>query len=312
MQACDDFIVEVIKKLPNECAWLDYKIQPYKKVKLSDYIKDVIAMLNSEEAYGKDKCIIFGITNNRHRKGITNFCDDSIFQELLNKITPRPEVSTGNKECGDVNYGYIFIPKENIERAYEVSQDYICEQTSILKGQAFIRKGSSNFVLTSNEREKIILKKYSLGVVAYEDPEVIAINSKMALGKSNYCNPDFCGVVKYNCANNNGRYEIGQGAYKFAIHWYTVNNGVAHIRGENSEKIGYRDNCTEFPDKKEIIEFDFTSFDRRVSKDEVAVLLNTYGNFAVLKLNDAKSKSHGALHDEVTFEYRIIKTDDSM
>ena len=50
MRYVDDFIVEILSRLPSECAYLDYKEIPYLKDYYHDLIKDVIAMLNSEEA----------------------------------------------------------------------------------------------------------------------------------------------------------------------------------------------------------------------------------------------------------------------
>ena len=49
---------KILTLRPSECAYLDYKEVPYMTSKKLDFIKDVIAMLNTEEAYAKDKVIV--------------------------------------------------------------------------------------------------------------------------------------------------------------------------------------------------------------------------------------------------------------
>ena len=73
----DDFITETLYRLPSECAYLDYKEIPYLKDHYHDLIKDVIAMLNSEEGIGYNKAIIFGVSDNipRDLRGIDSFLD---------------------------------------------------------------------------------------------------------------------------------------------------------------------------------------------------------------------------------------------
>ena len=50
----DDIIYDIINRLPSEESCIDYKLDPYLKGK-KDYafVKDVIAMLNSEEGAGR-------------------------------------------------------------------------------------------------------------------------------------------------------------------------------------------------------------------------------------------------------------------
>ena len=54
----EEDIKKILTELPSECSYLDYKEIPYLKNKKHDFIKDVIAMLNSPECIGKKKYII--------------------------------------------------------------------------------------------------------------------------------------------------------------------------------------------------------------------------------------------------------------
>lgn len=160
MITVDEKVINIIKKLPNENAGLDYKVLPYKKEKMADFIIDVIAMLNSDESYGSDKFIIFGITDNKFKKGIIEelWYDDNHFQNLVDKINPRPEILTGNITYEKLIYGFVYISCNNKDRVYEVKFNYISEKSFVSEGQAFIRKGSKNYTINSDEREQAILK----------------------------------------------------------------------------------------------------------------------------------------------------------
>ena len=52
MWYADDYIIEILSKLPSECAYLDYKLFPYVKDHYQDLMKDVIAMLNPRKESG--------------------------------------------------------------------------------------------------------------------------------------------------------------------------------------------------------------------------------------------------------------------
>ena len=106
MWYADDFITETLSRLPSECAYLDYKEIPYLKDHYHDLIKDVIAMLNSEEGIGYNKAIIFGVSDNipRDLRGIDSFLantpekfDDASYQTVFDRVTPRPHITVGTK-----------------------------------------------------------------------------------------------------------------------------------------------------------------------------------------------------------------------
>ncbi|SEA85794.1 Putative DNA-binding domain-containing protein [Eubacterium aggregans] len=158
-------VMNIIDSLPNvnEKSTIDFKIAPYPKNKMADFISDVIAMLNSIEGYRKDKYIIIGIVDEtKYAKGISIFDmpDDSHFQNLLDKIAPRPIVETGTVQVDSQTYGYIYIPKDNKERVYEVSENYGQGTAKEVKvGQSFIRMGSKTSVISNENRSYIKFQK---------------------------------------------------------------------------------------------------------------------------------------------------------
>lgn len=163
-------IIEILQKLPSEGPNLDYKEMPYKPHDRLSFIKDVIAMLNAEAAMDKDKFIIFGVEDkSRQLKGIEEgtWRDDNEWQDLLSKISPTPiDVRTGTVCYENMVFGYIYISSLNNEWIYEAETavfpdrgQQAKESNTLFKGQAFTRRGSTNVVLFSKDRQRILEKK---------------------------------------------------------------------------------------------------------------------------------------------------------
>lgn len=160
----EDDLNRILTDLPSENAMIDYKQIPYQlKCSGADFIKDVIAMLNSEEGYGYDKYIVIGVEDRDHNFiGLkTEMSDDADYQNLVDKMYPRPEVQTGVFKFDGLDFGYIRISKNNEERVYEVNESYVPKNESskkkdcVCKGLAFIRRGSKNYVMTQADRRRI-------------------------------------------------------------------------------------------------------------------------------------------------------------
>lgn len=81
--------------------------------------------------------------------------DDNEFQNLTDKIRPRPEIQTGKIEFEGLYYGYIRISNANDERVYEVNSTYPQKTHYINEGQAFIRRGSVMYIMNQKDRKKV-------------------------------------------------------------------------------------------------------------------------------------------------------------
>lgn len=175
----------ILNELPQENAWLDYKADPYKTSDIGGLINDLSAFLNSEQSYGKNKYIIYGIDNKKNRRGIVDdeMLDDHYFQDAATHIFPTPKIITGTIEHtyqGEKKiYGFIQISKENTDRIYEIKKDTIEKNDNDLytkkeifnktaiKSTAWIRIGSTKEYLDEYTRRKIyefdnIKKDFSL------------------------------------------------------------------------------------------------------------------------------------------------------
>lgn len=222
MTTTEDTVIKLLSKLPGECAWIDYKVQVYSKEKMSDAIKDSIAMLNSNEAFGKDKYLIFGVAevepHKYHPVGIkSSFPDDAHFQNLFDKIVPRPTIETSVVEINKLSFGYFFISKENNDRVYEVALDYGNGATAIVKqGQSFIRVGSTTRHISPQEREDILAYKLSKGL-GPPNKSLLALQAIDTIEQHKYTCREDNGTITFQSDNNNGRYNLGHSDRLFTV-----------------------------------------------------------------------------------------------
>ncbi|MBK5261048.1 MAG: toll/interleukin-1 receptor domain-containing protein [Peptostreptococcaceae bacterium] len=109
------------------------------------------------------------------------------------------------------------------------------------------------------------------------------------------------GTVIFESSNNNHLFTIGTGEYEFQTSWNSANAGVVYATGN----VGFNNDFGIFPEYKEISKFNFSSGTRRAQVNDIIIWQNHDGRFMGTKIIDVKSRSHGAHHDEVTFEYKI-------
>lgn len=168
MEFVEEKIGRILRTLPSECPTLDYKVVPYKKHQNHKFIKDVIANLNSLEGIGKDKYILFGVTDDRQLRGIDSddWRDDNEWQNLARKITPEPAIQTGTVSYDDKIFGYVYISKDNVDFPYEVKETEgsfdegkINAKSAVFEGQAYTRRGSTTEVLHEDGRRLLRDKK---------------------------------------------------------------------------------------------------------------------------------------------------------
>ncbi len=160
--SCDDEVRRILDSLPCECPCIDYKQIPYINEKKFEFIIDVVALLNCEEAMGYDRYIIIGVKEENHqykriglKPTMPPMQDDNELQALVDLIRPRPIVHAGTINFDDESYGYIHISSENNSRTYEVAKTFPETTHKVHEGQAFIRIGTTKKVMTKEDRIRV-------------------------------------------------------------------------------------------------------------------------------------------------------------
>lgn len=177
-----DIINELIT-CHDECEYLDFKQIPYKKEKLVDFVKDVVAFANSE--CRQDKYIILGIediSKNIIGIDIEDMQDSAILQNLLiQKVEPDINIESSTIQYDGQVIGYIKILASNNNRPYLIKDDYEKGNKKIKTGELFIRKGSFNSHMTRADLDKI----YSSGSFEVSFYENVLFISPISIEKKN-------------------------------------------------------------------------------------------------------------------------------
>lgn len=311
-------VKEILKYLPSENCQLDYKVKEYEITKdgnTTELIKDVLAMLNSNEAYEMDKYIILGVTDQKYIKGLyIPMADDNQYQSIFDTyITPRPIIETGELKYSNKLIGYIYINKTNLIIPYEVKKEKKDSKKTLSIGASFIRKGSINIELQQEDRETLMLKRSEkhpnennlYNAIKRITHARIELNNK---------NKNSEGTAKFDPSSNNGCYTIGKKAFEFTPKFEAASNDTARIYNDfGNISIGKVKNFRENPifndfnkfNKKNIQDLDFSSRLQNFNKNDLAILVNTHGNIALIYFDIIESESHGKEKDLLKFNWKI-------
>lgn len=278
-------IFRILSELPTEKSYIDYKQIPYLENKKADFIADVCGFLNSIDSYKKDKFIIFGVQDKPlKRKGIKKelMDDDASYQDLCDKIQPRPIVETGiiKFEEDGYDYGYVYIPKENTDRIYSICEDYPKEEVTrfeektgkrakVYASTAYIRKGSKNYKLNEYDRrniyenDRIEKTKETNEILNYSFEEVDANEIRDIL--------KICSLFgAWNDKNENDKKIISEVIGSDYDTWIKT---IRRLLSNKSEYIEYKNHIWKIKKREELIErYAENFFDNEIEKFKNALI----------------------------------------
>ena len=120
------------------------------------------------------------------------------------------------------------------------------------------------------------------------------------------------GEVVFDYGSHNGRYVIGSGELTFETMWTKASDTEIHIYNDppSIHGVALAKRCTSISQVLNAELLDFTSRARTVPRGEVAVLRNTKGFYAAVRVLGIKDDSRRDDRDELRFRY-AIQTDGS-
>lgn len=127
-----------------------------------------------------------------------------------------------------------------------------------------------------------------------------------------YVSPATTGRVTFDYSNNNGRYSIGAGELLFETKWSKSSDHNIQLLSD-PDSIS---TVSVVKDKREIREvddartYDCSSRVRRPNVGQIALLRNSNGFWAAIKVVTIKDDTRSSQFDEVTFDY-VIQTNGS-
>jgi len=126
--------------------------------------------------------------------------------------------------------------------------------------------------------------------------------------KLQYHDPELTGQVTFNYSNNNGVYSIGRDEFFFETKWSKASDRSIHLVSDPPSIAG----VAEAPDLRsyrsvtDLASYDMSSRVRTIQEGEHAILKNSHGKYAVLKVLDVKDRTRLDTVDELTFEFYIL------
>lgn len=120
-------------------------------------------------------------------------------------------------------------------------------------------------------------------------------------------NPKLQGEATFNPLNNNGIYTIGHGDFLFELKFSQASSRSIYLYHDppSINTIAIAQDHREFNEILDATVFDTSSRTRTLLEQEIAVLQNSKGHFAAVKILDVKDKSHGDSIDELHISYWI-------
>ena len=122
-----------------------------------------------------------------------------------------------------------------------------------------------------------------------------------------YVSPSTFGTVTFDYSNNNGRYFIGQGELAFELDFSKSSNWNIQLYNAPSSirTVAIAKDVNEISEIVDARQYDGSSRVRRPNINQIAVLQNSNGFYAAIKILAIKDDTRGEEYDEVIFEYKI-------
>lgn len=122
-----------------------------------------------------------------------------------------------------------------------------------------------------------------------------------------YVSPATSGTISFDYSNNNGRYFIGQAELMFELGFSKASDKNIHLHNDplSIRTVAIAKDSLDIKIIKDARLYDGSSRVRSLSINQVAVLQNSNGFYAAIKVLSIKDDTRGADFDEVTFEYFI-------
>ncbi|MNG01311.1 hypothetical protein D3C84_842840 [compost metagenome] len=132
-------------------------------------------------------------------------------------------------------------------------------------------------------------------------------NQRFLPNNEKYVSPAMSGTVTFDYSNNNGKYFIGQGELAFVLELKKSSATNIQLYNDPPEikTIAIAKGVEHITEIEDARDFDGSSRVRRPRVGQIAVLQNTNGFYAAIKILSVKDDTRGPDEDEVIFDYVI-------
>ncbi len=121
-----------------------------------------------------------------------------------------------------------------------------------------------------------------------------------------YISRNKSGKVKFDFSDNNGRFIIGNGEYEFITRWGGRGFRKIYLLDDDIKSIALLNGTKVIKNLSEIQNLAKVNRVADLSVGNRAVLENSNGKFAIIKIIEANTEGYSSDKDEVVFEYEIL------
>ena len=134
-------------------------------------------------------------------------------------------------------------------------------------------------------------------------------NQRFFPGSEKYVSPAPRGRVTFDYSNNNGRYSIGSGHFMFETKWSKSSDYNIQLYNDPDSilTVALAKDTLQIDEIRDARVYDGSSRVRRPKVGQIAILQNTNGFFAAIKVVVIRDDTRGSRFDELTFDY-VIQT----
>lgn len=154
-------VLDTLIEFENENTSLDFKLEEYNKFKTISLIKDVMSMANADLT--GDRFIIIGMKPDlagRNVVGLDTLTDSaSLQQTIIDNIEPEIHLEYFSHDYNGKLLGIIKISKCD-NRPYLMKKDFLNQNSSLKRGEGYIRMGTTQMRLFRSHYEQIYAKRY--------------------------------------------------------------------------------------------------------------------------------------------------------
>lgn len=181
-----------------------------------------------------------------------------------------------------------------------------------LGGRLYLDFENSNLYETKYEEllrdllDEVALPIPPLGENPFKTIKAFA-QQKFIPSNEKYVSPATSGTVTFDYSNNNGRYSIGQSELMFETYWSKASDRAIYLLNDPAsiKTVALANDTDNYRNIKDARIYDSSSRARTVNLNQIAVLQNTNGFYAAVKVLSIKDDSRTDKNDELTFEYFI-------
>ncbi len=263
---------------------------------------------------GEQRSYVGDVAKHLAARGIKAFYDRS---ETVN-LWGKDQVETFHHQfASNTKFVVMFISKEYVEKMWPRHERRSAFSAAIKKGDEYIlpvRFDDTEVPGLPDTVSYLRAKDHSPAALAVLISQKIGVPA-LAAKASQIPPPQMSaatGEVSFDYSAFNGHFIIGSKPHEFETYWSKASDTTIHLCNDppSIHGVAIAEGAAEISHVVDASVYNFTSRCRTVKKGAVAILKNTNGFYAALKILDIRDDTRGAEKDELTFRF-AIQTDGS-